>query len=99
MSKASKNVKVMIPRFWELFVRYLNYQNYFVKSEDVLSELFMRGETDAKEFIEKCNSFAEENGLTVRFQYKKKLTYSNLLNQLNNEQNQIHKSKGCKKPE
>ena len=39
-----------------------------------------------KEFIEKCNSFAEENGLTVRFKYKKKLTYSNLLNQLNNEQ-------------
>ena len=47
----------------------------------------MNGEADTKEFIEKCNSFAEENGLTVRFKYKKKLTYSNLLNQLNNEQN------------
>ena len=46
----------------------------------------MKGETDAKEFIENCNSFAEENGLTVRFKYKKKLTYSNLLNQLNHEQ-------------
>ena len=60
MSKTSKNVKVMIPCVWELFVRYLNYPNYFVKSEDVL---------------------AEYNGLTVRFKYKKKLTYSNLLNQ------------------
>lgn len=59
MSKASKNVKVMTPCFWELFERYLNYPNYFVKSEDVLEELFMRGETDAKEFIENCNSFAE----------------------------------------
>lgn len=87
MSKASKNVKIMIPRFWELFVMYLSYQNYFVRSEDVLAEHFMNGEADTKEFIEKCNSFAEENGLTVRFKYKKKLTYSNLLNQLNNEQN------------
>ena len=95
MSKA-RNVKVMIPYFWELFILYLNYPNYFVKSEDVLSDLFMRGETDVKEFIEKCNSFAEENGLTVRFKYKKKLTYSKLLNQLNHEQNQIHKSKRCK---
>ena len=95
MSKA-RNVKVMIPYFWELFILYLNYPNYFVKSEDVLSDLFMRGKTDVKEFIEKCNSFAEKNGLTVRFKYKKKLTYSNLLNQLNHEQNQIHKSKGCK---
>lgn len=95
MSKA-RNVKIMIPYFWELFILYLNYPNYFVKSEDVLSDLFMRGKTDVKEFIEKCNSFAEERGLTVRFKYKKKLTYSNLLNQLNHEQNQIHKSKRCK---
>lgn len=95
MSKA-RNVKVMIPYFWELFILYLNYPNYFVKSEDVLSDLFMRGETDVKEFISKCNTFAEENGLKVIFKYKKKLTYSNLLNQLNHEQNQIHKSKRCK---
>lgn len=86
MSKPSKNVKIMIPRFWELFVRYLNYPNYFVKSEDILSEQFMRGESDVKEFIEQCNRYAEDKGLTVRFHYKEKLTYSNLLNQLNNEQ-------------
>lgn len=85
MSKASKNVRVMIPRFWELFVRYLNNPNYFVKSWDTLSEQFMRGEPDVKEFIEQCNIYAEDNGLTVRFHYKEKLTYSNLLNQLNNE--------------
>lgn len=86
MSKSSKNVRIMIPRFWELFIRYFNYPNYFVKSEDILSEQFMRGESDVKEFIEQCNIYAEDNGLTVRFKYKKKLTYSNLLNQLNNEQ-------------
>lgn len=97
MSKVHKNVRIMIPCFWKLFIWYLNCPNYFVKSEDILSELFMRGEYDVKEFIEKCNSFAEENGLTVRFKYKKKLTYSNLLNQLNHEQNSIHKSKRCKK--
>ena len=82
MSKISKNIKVMIPHFWRLFVVYLNYPKYLVKSEDILAELFIRGETDAKEFIEKCNSFAEGKGLTVRFKYKKELTYSNLLNQL-----------------
>lgn len=85
MSKVSNNVRIMIPRFWELFVRYLNNPNYFVRSDDILSEQFMMGESDVKEFIEQCNRYADDKGLTVRFHYKEKLTYSNLLNQLNNE--------------
>lgn len=82
MSIASKKVKIMIPFFWRLFIRYLNNPSYFVKQEDVLSSLFMRGETDVKELIEKCNKHAEENNLDIRFKYTKGLTYSNLLNQL-----------------
>lgn len=76
----------MIPKFWELFIRYLNYPDYFVKSEDVLAELFMRGESDVKEFVDQCNVHAESMGLSVRFKYTERLTYNNLLNQLNNEQ-------------
>ena len=86
MSKPSKRVKIMIPKFWELFIRYLNYPNYFVKSHDVLAEQFTNGESDVKEFICICNVYAESMGLTVRFEYYKDLTYGNLLNQLNNEQ-------------
>lgn len=86
MSKPSKKVKIMIPKFWELFIRYLNYPNYFVKSGDVLAEHFMRGESDVKEFIDQCNVYAETMGLSIRFKYIEKLTYRNLLNQLNNEQ-------------
>lgn len=90
MSIAAKKVKVMIPYFWELFVRYLNDPHYFVRTSDELSKLFGRGEEDVKDMVEHCNTYAEEKGLGVKFTYKEHLTYSNLLNQLNYEQIPIH---------
>lgn len=90
MSTPAKKIKVMIPYFWELFVRYLNNPNYFIQTSDELYKLFGRGEDDVKDLIDHCNNYAEEKGLNVRFTYKEHLTYHNLLNQLNYEQIQIH---------
>lgn len=86
MSIAAKKVKVMIPYFWRLFVRYLNDPNYFIQASDELGKLFGRGEEDVKDLVEHCNAYAEERGLVVRFTYREHLTYNNLLNQLNYEQ-------------
>lgn len=83
MSKSANRVGYMIPYFWELFTRYQNDPNYFIQQGDILASKFGNGEKDVKELIEACNTYAKEHSLQITFNYKLKLTYKELLKQLN----------------
>jgi hypothetical protein len=78
----AEHIKVMIPYFWELFKVYLNDPGYFIKESDILADYFGRGEKDVKEFILKCHKKARKNKLSIKFHYKERLTYKDILNQL-----------------
>lgn len=82
----SDKVMIMIPSFWGLFKIYLNNQSYYVRSRDILSTLFMKGEDDVKEFISKCNKVSLEKQVGIKFKYKRQLTYRELLNQLTQDE-------------
>lgn len=59
-----------IEMIWAMFKVYLNNPNYFVKQEDVLANLCMKGSVDV---LKMCNS------LGVHVFRPKKLTFGQLL--------------------
>lgn len=79
-NQTEKNIKQMVPYFWILFKRYLNNPSYFVRQEDVLADLFMKGESDVQEFLEECNKKLLELNSDIKLEYKERLTYKDILN-------------------
>jgi hypothetical protein len=75
-------IRILIPYIWTLFKRYLNNTGYIVRSEDILANLFMRGEEDVKELVQNLNHKSEECGCGILVKYSKGLTYYQLLLQL-----------------
>lgn len=61
-----------IDLIWKLFKVYLNNPNYYVRQEDELRTLFMRGEKDLIIFLD-----------TLQVHYNRSITYGQLLKQLN----------------
>ena len=61
-----------IDLIWKLFKVYLNNPNYYVRQEDELRTLFMRGEKDLITFLD-----------TLQVPYNRYITYGQLLKQLN----------------
>lgn len=82
MMKKEERVRIFIPYIWSLFKRYLNNTGYYVRAEDRLSTLFMKGESDVKEMIDELNKKSIEENTGITFKYKKRITYSKLLLQI-----------------
>lgn len=61
-----------IDLIWKLFKVYLNNPNYYVRQEDELRTLFMRGEKDLIVFLD-----------ILQVSYNRYITYGQLLKQLN----------------
>lgn len=77
-----ERVKILIPYIWDLFKRYLNNTGIIIKSEDVLSSLFMRGEKDVQEFVRLLNKKSKEANCDIHINYQEKLTYKQVILQL-----------------
>lgn len=74
-------VKIIIPFIWSKFKVFLNNPSYFVRGEDVLASVFMRGEDDVQLFIAEINKKLKslENPKPKRLRYIKNLTYHDVL--------------------
>lgn len=74
-------IKIMVPYIWTKFKIYLNDPNYFVRGNDVLASLFMRGEDSVRLFIADINRKLNELGTTKpkKLRYKENLTYHDIL--------------------
>lgn len=74
-------VKIMVPYIWTRFKIYLNDPNYFVRGNDVLATLFMKGEKSVQAFISDINQKLKELEVTKpkKLKYKKNLTYHDIL--------------------
>ena len=74
-------IKIMVPYIWTRFKIYLNDPNYFVRGNDVLATLFMKGEKSVQSFISDINKKLKELEVTKpkKLRYKDNLTYQDIL--------------------
>lgn len=74
-------VKIMVPYIWTRFKIYLNDPNYFVRGNDILATLFMKGEKSVQSFISDINKKLKELVVTKpkKLRYKENLTYHDIL--------------------
>lgn len=74
-------IKIIVPYIWSRFNIYLSDPNYFVRGEDKLASLFMRGEESVKQFISDLNKKLStlDNPKPKMVKYSKNLTYHDVL--------------------
>lgn len=74
-------IKIIVPYIWSRFKIYLNDPSYFVRGEDKLASLFMKGEDSVKQLISDLNEKLStlDNPKPKKVKYSKNLTYHDVL--------------------